>query len=189
MFSHASAPADAPTTTWRIDPAHTHIEFAVRHMMIATVKGRFSGVDGTLTLDERDPARSRVEVDLDAATIDTRNADRDAHLRSPDFFDVETYPRLTFRSDRVEVLGTDGRLRVGGDLTIRGVTRPTVLEVRELGRNTSPYGEEVIAFEAETTIDRREFGLKWNQALETGGVLVGNEVRIHLEIEAVRQSA
>jgi polyisoprenoid-binding protein YceI len=176
----------ATTTTWQIDPAHTLTEFSVRHMMITTVRGRFGAVTGTIQLDEEDPTRSTADVSIDAATIDTRVAQRDAHLRSADFLDSETYPSITFRTTTIERKG-ENRYQVTGDLTIRGVTKPVVLDVTEGGRAKSPWGQTVIGFRATTKIDRRDYGLKWNQALETGGVLVGNEVQIAIEVEAVQE--
>lgn len=173
-------------TTWQIDPAHTDVGFAVKHMMISTVKGRFADVSGTITLDDDDLSKSSVEVEIKAASIDTRQPDRDAHLRSADFFDVEKYPTLTFKSRRVEPLD-NGKFRVIGDLTIRDVTREVVLEASEEGRGKDPWGGERIGFSASTKIDRRDFGLTWNTALETGGVLVGNDIKITLEVEAVAQ--
>ncbi len=174
-------------STWTIDASHTLVEFAVKHMMIATVKGRFGEVSGTIVLDEASLENSSVEVEIDAASIDTRNADRDAHLRSADFFDVENHPKLTFRSRRVEPQG-EGRFRVVGDLTIRGTTREVVLEVEDQGRGKDPWGGERAAFSARTEIDRTDFGLTWNAALETGGVLVSDRVRISIEVEAVRSA-
>lgn len=170
---------------WQIDPAHTEVEFAVKHMMISTVKGRFGEVSGTITLDEADLSGSSVEVEIDVASIDTRQADRDAHLRSADFFDVENHPKLTFRSRRVEAT-EGGGFRIVGDLTIRGETREVVLEGAEEGRGKDPWGNEKAGFSARTSIDRRDFGLTWNSALETGGVLVGNEVKITLDVQAAK---
>lgn len=189
MTSTASSTAttQAAGTAWQIDPAHTHVEFSVKHLMIARVKGRFAGVSGTVELAPG-LAGSTVDVAIDAASIDTRDAKRDAHLRSADFFDVERFPELTFRSRRVIPTGM-GEFSIVGDLTIRGVTREVTLEVADEGRNTDPWGGERAGFSATTEIDRRDFGLTWNQALETGGVLVGNEVRIALEVELVRQPA
>ena len=181
------APQVEKTTIWQIDPAHTVIEFAVKHMMFATVKGRFGGVHGTIVEDTADPSRSSVEVEIDAASIDTREEKRDAHLRSPDFLDVQSYPTITFTSSRVEHAGQD-RLRVIGDLTIHGTTREVVLDTTINGRGTNPFGLEVAGFTAETTINRRDFGLTWNMALEAGGVLVGDTVKVLLEVEAVKQS-
>lgn len=173
------------TSVWTIDPVHTLVEFAAKHMMIATVKGRFAEVGGTVRMDEGDVTRSTVEVEIDAASIDTRSADRDAHLRSADFLDVENHPKLTFRGRRIEAAG-EGEFRLIGDLTIRGTTREVVLDVEDGGRAADPWGGERAAFSAKTKIDRRDFGLEWNQTLETGGVLVGHDVRISLEVELVR---
>jgi polyisoprenoid-binding protein YceI len=181
------APAAPAVTTWKIDPAHSHVEFAVKHLMISTVKGRFADVEGTIVIDEANPADSRVDVQIAAASIDTREAQRDAHLRSADFFDAETYPYLTFVSARVEPKGDD-EFAVYGDLTIRGVTRPVVLEGEFLGTNKSPFGTTVAGFSAKTKLNRKDFGLNWNAALETGGVLVGDEIKVSLEIEAVQQA-
>ena len=191
MTSIASTTAAESThsagTTWQIDPAHTHVEFSVKHLMIARVKGRFAGVSGTVELAPG-LTGSTVDVAIDAASIDTRDAKRDAHLRSADFFDVERFPELTFRSRRVVPTGM-GEFSIVGDLTIRGVTREVTLAVADEGRNTDPWGGERAGFSATTEVDRREFGLTWNQALETGGVLVGNEIRIALEVELVKQPA
>lgn len=172
-------------TIWQIDPAHTDVGFAVKHLMISTVRGRFAGVKGTIVLDEANPTNSSVEAEIDVATIDTRQEQRDAHLRSADFFEVEKYPTMTFRSRRVERLGND-RYRIVGDLTIRDVTREVVLDATDEGRGRDPWGGDRLAFSATTTIDRRDFGLTWNQALETGGVLVGNEIRISIDVQAVK---
>jgi polyisoprenoid-binding protein YceI len=172
-------------STWAIDPAHTDVGFAVKHLMISTVRGRFGSVRGTIQLDEADLAGSSVEVEIDAASIDTRQEQRDAHLRSADFFDVEAFPLITFRSRAVQSAG-DGRFKVIGDLTIHGVTREVTLDATDEGRGIDPWGNQKAAFAAETRIDRRDFGLGWNQALETGGVLVANEIRITLDVQAVR---
>src|SRR5687768_4995084 len=160
-------------------------------MMVATVKGRFAEVEGTIVLDEANPERSSVEARVAVAGIDTKQPDRDAHLRSADFFDTENHPYLTFRSTRVETDGSGGSGGSGGftaygDLTIRGVTREVALEGEYLGSNKSPYGFQVAGFSAATKINRRDYGLNWNAALETGGVLVGDEVKISLEIEATQ---
>lgn len=182
----ATAVAAEGTTTWQIDPAHTHVEFSVKHMMITSVKGRFTDVTGTIHLDDGKPARSSVEATLKAASVDTRVDQRDTHLRSADFLDVERFPEITFRSTRVEPRG-DGHALVTGDLTIHGVTKPITLDVTEEGRTKDPWGGERVGFSATGRLDRREFGLVWNQALETGGLVVGNDVRISIEVEAVRQ--
>lgn len=177
--------APTSTTTYQIDSSHSEVGFSVKHLMISTVRGRFSGVRGTITIDEQDTSRSSVDVEIDAATIDTREEKRDAHLRSPDFFDVEKYPTIKFRSRRIEPLGGN-RIRVTGDLTIRDVTKEVVLEGADEGRGRDPWGGERAGFSATGTIDRREFGLTWNQALETGGVLVSNDIKLSVEAQAVK---
>lgn len=169
--------------TWSIDPVHSQVDFGVRHMMISTVRGTFGELEGTIHLDEDDLTNSSVEVSIDAASIDTRNEDRDTHLRSGDFLNVEEHPTLRFKSRSVEPAG-DGFV-VQGDLTIRGVTREVTLEAEELGRGTDPWGNPRVGFRADTRINRKDFGLTWNQALETGGVLVGDEVKISLEVQAI----
>lgn len=168
---------------WTIDPAHSSVEFAVKHLMIATVRGRFESLRGDVETPELDPARSRVRAEIDAASLHTGAPDRDAHLRSPDFFDVAAHPTLVYESRRVERAG-DG-FRVVGDLTIRGVMRevPLLLEVE--GTTTDPWGKSRVAVVARGKIDRRDFGLTWNKALETGGVLVGDEVRITIHAQLV----
>jgi polyisoprenoid-binding protein YceI len=169
---------------WKIDPAHTHVEFGVRHLMIATVKGRFADVEGTVSVEGDDASSAEVDVRIGAASIDTRVEKRDDHLRSADFFHAEEHPDLLFKSTGVERVGGD-RLRVTGDLTIRGVTRQVVLNVEERGTAKDPWGGERAGFHASGRIDRKDFGLTWNQALETGGVLVGDEVRISIDLELV----
>lgn len=175
-------------TTWKLDAAHSQVEFSVKHMRFTTVRGRFAALEGSISLDADAPERSSVEVTIDAASLDTRVADRDAHLKSGDFFDVETYPTLVFRSRGVKgPVGEPGEaFRVVGDLTIRGVTREVVLDARFEGTGADPWGGTRAGFSAQTTIDRRDFGLTWNQALETGGFLVGHEVRIDLQVQAVQ---
>lgn len=183
MATQTSAPT---RTTWIIDPDHTHAEFAVRHMMIATVKGRFAEVRGTLQADESDPSRSSIELEIGAGSIDTRVEQRDQHLRSADFLDAENHPKITFRSKRIEPTGDD-RYRVVGDLTIRGTTHEVELDVREEGRGKDPWGGERVGFSVDGRVNRGDYGLKWNQTLETGGVLVGEEVKIHIDAELVKQ--
>src|SRR3954466_5018251 len=177
-------------STWQIDPSHSLAEFSTKHMMITTVKGRFGKVSGTITVDERNADRSRVEAEIEASSIDTRADQRDQHLRSADFLDVENYPTITFRSRRVE--GTSKQpgdeFRVSGDLTIRGTTREVTLDAVYEGTGKDPWGGERVSFSANTKIDRRNFGLTWNQALEAGGILVGNEIKISLEVQAVAVS-
>ena len=182
----ATAPGTAAgLTIWELDPAHTLVEFSAKHMMITTVKGRFVDVSGTIHADESNPSRSRVEATIQAASIDTRTEQRDQHLKSADFLDVEHYPTITFKSTRVESIDKE-HFRVTGDLTIHGTTRPVTLDTTFEGREKDPWGGERAGFSATTKIDRREFGLTWNQALETGGVLVGNEIKISIEVEAVK---
>lgn len=182
-----SANAPGPTTsTWNIDPVHTMAEFKVRHMMITNVKGHFTGVTGVLTLDEQDITKSHVETTIDAATINTREADRDTHLKSADFLDVEKFPRLTFTSTRVTRSG-EGELLVEGDLTIHGVTRRVEFTVEgPTPPGKDPWGNTRIGWTATTKINRKDFGLTWNTALETGGILVGDEVTITFDVEAIK---
>ncbi len=181
-MSTTTAPA---RTTWKIDPAHSHVEFGVKHMMITTVKGRFAGVDGTVLMDESNLANAEVDVRIDASTIDTREPQRDAHLRSADFFDVEKFPHITFKSRRITDRSGQ-RFTLDGDLTIHGVTREVTLDVTEEGRGKDPWGGERAGFTASTKINRKDFGLHWNQTLETGGILVGEDVKISLELELVK---
>lgn len=172
-------------TTWQLDPAHTQVEFEVKHMMFAKVRGRFTEVEGSLVLGPEGPdAGSRAAVVIRAESIDTGQAQRDEHLRSPDFLDVARFPEVTFES--AALTREDGRLVLAGDLTIRDVTRRVELEVEETGQGIDPWGNERIGFTAATSIDRREYGLTWNQALEAGGILVGNDVRIVIEVQVVR---
>lgn len=173
---------------WNIDTAHTGISFSVRHMVVSKVRGRFAKYSGTIRLDDRDITRSSVEVTIDASSIDTGVADRDTHLRSPDFFDAEKFPELTFRSHRIERVD-DTHYRVVGELTIRDVKREVSLDVEYGGRGKDPWGNERVGFAAKTSIDRKDFGLTWNQALETGGILVGDRVDIDLDVQAVRAAA
>lgn len=182
MNTFVTAPSQ---TRWALDPAHSSVEFAVRHLMIATVKGRFADVQGTVVLDSDDPTRSKVDVTIGAASIDTRMPQRDDHLRSADFFDVEHFPTLTFKSRTVTVNGED--LKVVGDLTIRGVSREVVLDVTSQGRQADPWGGLRAGFEARARIKRSDFGLTWNQALEAGGVAVGDEVKITIDAELIAQ--
>ena len=176
------------TTTWNIDTTHSGIHFSVRHMVVAKVRGSFRQFSGTVLLDEQQPTASSVSVRIDTPSIDTGVAQRDAHLRSPDFFDVEKFPSITFQSTKVEQTSGNG-LKVTGNLTLRDVTREVVLEAEQLGMGKDPWGNVKAAFEAKTSIDRRDFGLKWNQALEAGGVLVGEKVEISLEIQAAKAQA
>lgn len=169
--------------TWAIDPAHSSVEAIARHLMVAKVRGRFGSYEGEIVVGDT-PEDSSVEVTIDAASIDTGETKRDEHLRSPDFLDVENHPTLTFRSTDVHRTG-ERTLEVAGDLTIRGATRPVTLDVEYLGVTRDPWGNTRAAFSATTEIDREEFGITWNQALETGGVMVGRKLKVELEVSAV----
>ena len=171
--------------TYVLDASHTDVGFSVRHLMVAKTKGRFAGVSGTVVIAE-DPLASSVEVTIDAASVDSRDDKRDEHLRSADFFDVEAHPVITYRSTAVTPAGR-GTWTVDGELTVRGITRSVPLTVSFEGAATSPWGTTSIGFTASAEVDREDFGLTWNQALETGGVLVGKQVKIDIEAEAVRQ--
>ena len=182
----AVAVSEQGLTTWSIDRAHSHVEFAVRHLMISTVKGRFAEVSGTVRSDDADSAKGEVDIAIDVASIDTREAQRDAHLRSADFFDAENFPTISFKSRRLTDVKGD-RFKIVGDLIIRGVTREVVLDVTSEGRGKDPWGGERAGFNATTKINRSDFGLTWNQLLETGGVAVGDDVKISLDVELVKQ--
>ena len=176
--------------TWQLDPAHSSVEFSVKHMMMTTVRGRFKSIQATLKGDRDHPEAAAVDVTIAAASIDTGVSDRDGHLRGPDFFDAERFPNITFRSTRLD--GTPpkeegDRFRVVGELVIRDTRMEVVLDCEYHGRGTDPWGKTRAGFDFRTEIDRREWGLKWNQALETGGVLVANKVRVEGEIQFVRQ--
>ncbi len=182
----ALATPQVATTTWNIDPAHSVAEFKVKHMMISNVKGQFTGVSGTLTLDPSDITRSTVEATIDAASINTREPQRDAHLKSADFFDVENFPTLSFRSSKIEKRAA-GELAVTGDLTIHGVTRTVVFDVEgPTAPGKDPWGNTRIGLSATTKINRKDYGLTWNAALETGGILVGDDVTITLDVQFVK---
>jgi len=182
MTTTVAQPLNEIATNWQIDAAHTNVEFAVRHLMISTVKGRFGDVSGTLSLDPNDPTAATAEVTIKTASIDTRQEQRDAHLRSADFFEAEKYPLITFRSKSIEG-DTESDFLVYGDLTIRDVTREIVLNVTREGQVADPWGGQRVAFSATGKIDRKAFGLTYNQALETGGVVVGDEIKISVDAE------
>jgi polyisoprenoid-binding protein YceI len=173
---------------WEIDSSHSGVHFSVRHMVVAKVRGQFARWSGSVLAEEGDFARATVNVVIDASSIETGVADRDTHLKSADFLDVANFPELTFKSRRVEKQ-SDEALRVTGELTIRGVTREVVLDVEYAGSTKDPWGNERAGFTAKTAIDRKDFGLTWNQVLEAGGVMVGDRVAIEIEVEAVKQSA
>jgi len=173
--------------SWHIDPVHSEITFSVRHMMISNVRGRFEKLDGEVEFDEQHPTRSNVEIRIDAASINTREERRDAHLRSPDFLNAAEYPYLTFKSKRVEKIDDQHALIIG-DLTIRGITHEVVLDTEYSGQAKSPMGTVSAGFTATTRLNRKDWGLNWNVALETGGWLVGDGVNISIELEIVKQA-
>lgn len=172
---------------WAVDAAHSSIDFAVKHMMIATVKGTFHDFEATVDADLADLTTANITFAIKVASVDTRNADRDNHLRSADFFDVENYPNIIFASTTIKKSGDD-EYAVTGDLTIRGVTQPAIFDVRFEGQGKDPWGNEKVGFSAVGKVNRSDYGLSWNAALETGGVLVGDQVKISLDIEAAKQA-
>lgn len=184
-----SAASFAATSTWKFDPMHTAAQFSVRHLTISTVRGAFSKVTGTVELDDQDVSQSKVDVSIDVSTVDTREPARDKDLRSDHFFDVEHFPTMTFKSTKVEQAGA-GKLKVTGNLTIRGVTKEVVLDV---DGPTAPikdqYGNQRAAVNATTKINRQDFGVKWNATIDGGGVVVGDEVNINIDAEMVKQAA
>jgi polyisoprenoid-binding protein YceI len=176
----------ASTTTWNIDPVHSVAEFKVRHMMISNVKGQFTGISGVLNLNEDDVTKSSVEATIDAASINTRDAQRDGHLKSADFFDVEKFPALAFKSTHV-ARTADGELTIDGELSIHGVTRKVTFAVEGPSAPAKdPWGNTRIGLSATTKINRKDFGLVWNSSLETGGVLLGDEITITLDVQFVK---
>jgi polyisoprenoid-binding protein YceI len=174
-------------TVWKIDPSHSVIEFAVKHMMFATVKGRFAAFEGEIITTPEDPTEGEVNVIIDADSVDTRDPKRDEHLRSSDFFGVGDHPQIVFTSTHVEHEAGPG-FKVHGELTMKGVTRPVVLDAEFNGSGINPWGQTVASWSAMAEIDREEWDLGWNAALETGGVLVGTKIKLSFEIEAVQQS-
>ena len=185
-MSAVSAPEVTAITTWNIDPVHSTAQFKVKHMMISNVKGEFTTITGKLELNGSDINKSRVEASIDAGSINTREAQRDAHLKSADFLDVEKFPALTFKSTRISKMSMD-EISVEGDLSIHGVTRSVVFDVEGPSAPIKdPWGNTRIGISAKTTINRKDFGLTWNAALETGGIVVGEEVHITLDVEFVK---
>ena len=182
-------PAGAATSTWQIDPNHSSAQFAVRHLAISTVRGAFTKVSGTVQFDDKDIAKSTVDVTIDAASVDTRVADRDKDLRSDHFFDVEKYPTLTFKSTKVEQT-EPGKLKVTGDLTIHGVTKQVVLDVEGPTLPVKdPWGNQRVAANATTKVNRQDFGVKWNAEMDNGGWVVGDDVAITIDVELVQKGA
>lgn len=169
--------------SWQLDLAHSEVQFKVRHMMVSWVRGQFEKFSGTISLDEQNPANTTVDITIDAASINTRQADRDGHLRSPDFLDAATYPAITFKSKHVEVTGQTTAQLIG-DLTLRGLTKEVALDVTYQGQHKSPFGPFLASgFSAETVISRKQWGLTWNSLIEGGGVLVGDDIHISIEVE------
>jgi len=184
MATTSTAPAS--TITWKLDPAHSSAEFKVKHMMISNVKGSFNGLSGTLAEDTADPTRSTVEASIDIATLNTGDAQRDAHLKSADFFEAEKHSTMTFKSTRVQKKG-EGEYAVTGDLTLHGITKPVTFAVEgPSAPGKDPWGNTRIGLSATGKINRKDFGLSWNAALETGGVLVGEDVQISLDVQFVK---
>jgi polyisoprenoid-binding protein YceI len=178
--------APGTVTTWKLDPAHSVAEFKVKHMMISNVKGGFSGISGTLQLDETDYTHSTVEVSIPVATLKTGDDKRDGHLQGADFFDADKFRAITFKSNNIDSTG-GANYAVSGDLTIRGVTKHVMLNVEDVSvPSKDPWGNQRIGLSASTKINRKDFGLAWNSALETGGVLVGEEVSISLEVQFIK---
>lgn len=169
--------------SWQIDTAHSHVGFSVKHMMVSTVRGQFKQYSGSLELDSADFTRSKFAGEIEVASIDTGNADRDAHLRNNDFFDAPNHPKITFKSTKIEPK-SEGEYVVHGELTIRGVTKPIALDVEYNGTSKSPYGKTLVGFSASGSLNRKDFGVNFNAALETGGVVVGDKVKIEIEVEA-----
>jgi polyisoprenoid-binding protein YceI len=182
----ATTPATG-TTTWAVDPTHSLVEFAVKHLMISTVRGRFGDVKGTIRINEADPKQSQVEIEIPTASIDTRADQRDAHLRSPDFFHVERYPAMKFVSKRVEG-DVNGEFKLIGDLTIRDQTKEVTLEAEFQGKTRDPWGGDRMGFEAKGKINRKDFGLNWNQALDAGGWVLGDDIKMTIAVELVKQA-
>jgi polyisoprenoid-binding protein YceI len=173
-------------TTWTIDPAHTSVNFSAKHMMVTTVRGHLGPVSGAIELDESDFTKSEIEVLIDVANLQTRDERRDTHLRSADFFDVGNFPSAIFKSTKIERTSAD-TYKLTGDLTVRDVTREVVLDTQFEGFAVNPWGMKVVAFTATTRINRKDWGLNWNVALETGGVLVGEQIKLDIDVEAIKQ--
>lgn len=174
-------------TVWNFDPTHSSIEFKAKHMMVTSVKGRFKEVVGQITGDLENPIGAKIEVEIDAASVDTNNEQRDGHLRSADFLETDTYPKILYKSTRIEKTG-DEKFKVFGDLTMHGVTREIDLDGTVNGHGTTPYGQQIVGLSAEGSVNRKDFGLNWNAALEAGGWLVSDTLKLDFEIQAIKQS-
>jgi polyisoprenoid-binding protein YceI len=182
-------PAAAATTTWQIDPAHTAASFAVKHLMISTVRGEFKGITGTVVWDDQDITKSTVDVTIDSKTVDTNEPNRDKDLKSDKFFDVEKYPTITFKSKKVEQVSV-GKLKVTGDLTIHGITKETILDVEGPSASVKdPWGNTRVAISATTKVNRQDYGVKWNASIDGGGVVVGDDVNITIDLEMIKKVA
>jgi polyisoprenoid-binding protein YceI len=180
--------ATAYAGEWEIDPSHSQAQFGVKHMMVSTVRGEFQKLSGTVDYDEKNPTAAKIDVTIDASSINTREPKRDAHLKSPDFFDVEKNPNITFRSTKVEKAGKN-KFKVTGDLTMRGVTRPVTLDTELTNTQKDMMGRTVRGVSAIGKLNRKEWGLEWNKAIESGGVLVGDEVKLQIDAELVAKAA
>jgi polyisoprenoid-binding protein YceI len=187
MSTTATTTLPQLTGTYALDPTHTRIGFVARHAMVTKVRGTFNDFRGTIRIDGENPSSSSAEVTIEARSIDTRNEDRDGHLRSNDFFDMEHHPQISFVTTAIEQLD-DTRYEVTGELTIKGTTRSVTLDVEYHGTATDPFGNERIGFEGSTTVNRKDFGVSWNAALDSGGVMVGEKVTLELEVSAIRES-
>jgi polyisoprenoid-binding protein YceI len=183
-----AAPLTGAAAEWQFDSAHTSAQFAVRHLMVSTVRGAFSGITGTANFDDKDFTKSSVKVSIPVSSVDTREPKRDTHLKSPDFFDAEKFPTINFQSTKVMAAGTDGKFKIEGNLTIHGVTKPVVLEVEMTPELKGPGGLRR-GVSASTKVNRKDFGLMWNRPLEQGGVLVGDDVTIQIDAELVQGKA
>jgi polyisoprenoid-binding protein YceI len=184
-----SLPASAATSTWQVDPAHSEALFSIRHLTISTVRGGFSKIKGTISFDDKDPSKSVVDVAIDMSTVDTREPKRDDDLRSDKFFDVAKYPTMTFKSTKVEQVSA-GKLKVTGDLTMHGVTKEVVLDVDGPSAPIKdPWGNQRAAASATTKINRQDFGVKWNKTIDNGGVMLGDEVSITIDVEMFQPAA
>ncbi len=184
-----SLPASTSASTWKIDPAHSSAQFSVRHLAISTVRGAFSSVNGSVNYDDKDVSKSTIDVTIDVNSVDTRQPDRDKDLKSDKFFDTATYPNITFKSTKVDQAGV-GKLKVTGDLTIRGTTKSVVLDVEgPTAPVRDPWGNSRVAASATTKVNRQDYGVKWNAKLDNGGVVVGDDVNIIIDVELVQQVA
>jgi len=189
LVAALAVPSPAATATWQIDPAHTAAGFSVRHMMIATVRGQFKGVTGAVLWDDQDINNSSVDVTIDANTVDTGEPKRDADLKSANFFDVKNYPTITFKSTKIEKISA-GKMKVTGNLTIHGVTRQVVLDVEgPSGAVKDPWGNTRVALNASTTVNRLDYGVKWNAKMDSGGMVVGDDVNINIDLEMTKKEA